>query len=131
MTTAILAGVVTFRWHALIERLRNPVLMFDAAGLALFAVLGTGKALAFGEPSEIFRRIWVPLEGSLDARSLHLAAKLASLEALVRVAEPGDVVGLMCHAERQEVFDWLADRGASPDTPEELRRKVDRAVARG
>lgn len=48
MTTAILAGVVTFRWHALIERLRNPVLMFDAAGLALFAVLGTGKALAFG-----------------------------------------------------------------------------------
>ena len=48
MTTAILAGVVTFRWHALIERLRNPVLMFDAAGLALYAVLGTGKALAFG-----------------------------------------------------------------------------------
>jgi len=25
-----------------------------------------GKALAFGEPSEIFRRIWVPLEASLD-----------------------------------------------------------------
>ena len=41
-----------------------------------------GKALAFGEPSEIFRRIWVPLEGSLDERSLYLAAKLASLEAL-------------------------------------------------
>ncbi len=41
-----------------------------------------GKALAFGEPSEIFRRIWVPLEGSLNARSLYLAAKLASLEAL-------------------------------------------------
>ncbi|MFT3719157.1 amidohydrolase family protein [Pseudorhodoferax sp.] len=41
-----------------------------------------GKALAFGEPSEIFRRIWVPLEASLDARSLYLAAKLASLEAL-------------------------------------------------
>lgn len=41
-----------------------------------------GKALAFGEPSEIFRRIWVPLEGSLDERCLYLAAKLASLEAL-------------------------------------------------
>ncbi len=41
-----------------------------------------GKALAFGEPSEIFRRIWVPLEGSLDARSLYLSAKLAALEAL-------------------------------------------------
>ena len=48
LVTAMLAGVVTFHWHATIERLRNPVLMFDAAGLALFAVLGTGKALAFG-----------------------------------------------------------------------------------
>ena len=41
-----------------------------------------GKAVAFGEPSEIFRRIWVPLEASLDAESLYLSAKLASLEAL-------------------------------------------------
>ena len=41
-----------------------------------------GKALAFGEPSEIFRRIWVPLEGSLDAHALYLSAKLAVLEAL-------------------------------------------------
>ena len=48
LSVAMLAGLVTFRWHALIERLRSPVLMFDAAGLALYAVLGTGKALAFG-----------------------------------------------------------------------------------
>lgn len=41
-----------------------------------------GKALAFGEPSEIFRRIWVPLEASLDEESLYLSAKLAALEAL-------------------------------------------------
>ena len=46
--TAMLAGLVSFRWCGLIERLRNPVQLFDAAGLALFAVLGTGKALAFG-----------------------------------------------------------------------------------
>lgn len=41
-----------------------------------------GKALAFGEPSEIFRRIWVPLEGSLDADGVYLASKLAALESL-------------------------------------------------
>lgn len=41
-----------------------------------------GKALAFGEPSEIFRRIWVPLESSLDPHGLYLSAKLAALEAL-------------------------------------------------
>ncbi|MGF7000840.1 amidohydrolase family protein [Paraburkholderia sp. GAS32] len=41
-----------------------------------------GKALAFGEPSEIYRRIWVPLENCLDENLLYLSAKLAALEAL-------------------------------------------------
>lgn len=41
-----------------------------------------GKALAFGEPSEIYRRIWVPLERHLDAEALYVSAKLAALEAL-------------------------------------------------
>jgi uncharacterized membrane protein YeiH len=43
----LLAGVVTFYWSPIISRLRSPVLVFDAAGLALFAVAGTLKALAF------------------------------------------------------------------------------------
>ena len=45
---ATLAGLVTFIWHDAIERLRNPVRVFDALGLGLFAVAGTQKALAFG-----------------------------------------------------------------------------------
>jgi len=48
LVIAMLAGLATFRWSGSIERLRNPVQSFDAAGLALFAVLGTAKALAFG-----------------------------------------------------------------------------------
>ncbi|MBD9529536.1 amidohydrolase family protein [Paracoccus sp. PAR01] len=39
-----------------------------------------GKSLVFGEPSEIFRRIWVPLEGSLNERMVYLSSKLAALE---------------------------------------------------
>ncbi|MBV6422459.1 MAG: hypothetical protein NAOJABEB_00240 [Steroidobacteraceae bacterium] len=46
--TAMLAGLVTFLWYPTIERLRTPVRMFDAAGLALFAVAGAGKSLAYG-----------------------------------------------------------------------------------
>jgi uncharacterized membrane protein YeiH len=45
---ACLAGLVTFHFHSIIERLRNPVQLFDAAGLALFAVTGSLKALSFG-----------------------------------------------------------------------------------
>ncbi len=46
--SALLAGFVTFAWHPLIERLRNPVRVFDAAGLGLFAVAGAQRALDFG-----------------------------------------------------------------------------------
>ena len=48
LAAAMLAGLTTFIWHRAIERLRNPVRVFDALGLGLFAVAGTQKALAFG-----------------------------------------------------------------------------------
>jgi uncharacterized membrane protein YeiH len=48
VVTALVAGLVTFLWYPTIERLRAPVRMFDAAGLALFAVAGAQKALAYG-----------------------------------------------------------------------------------
>src|SRR6516165_879441 len=48
MAVSLLAGIITFCWFSGIDRLRNPVLVFDGAGLALFAVSGTQKALAFG-----------------------------------------------------------------------------------
>lgn len=41
-----------------------------------------GKSLVFGEPSEIFRRIWVPLESSLSERMVYLSTKLSALECL-------------------------------------------------
>jgi uncharacterized membrane protein YeiH len=44
---SMLAGLITFYGYRIINRLSSPVLMFDAAGLALFAVSGAGKALAF------------------------------------------------------------------------------------
>ena len=62
LAAAVCAGLITFRWAHLLERLENPVRMFDAArqptmrrentfdaaGLALFAVSGAQKALEFG-----------------------------------------------------------------------------------
>src|SRR6185312_279898 len=47
VAVSILAGLITFYWYRIINRLSSPVLVFDAAGLALFAVSGAGKALAF------------------------------------------------------------------------------------
>jgi cyanophycin synthetase len=50
------------------------------------------------------------------------------LAALVEQAQPGDVVGLMCHAEREECYAWLAAHGATPDSPETLVEKVREAA---
>ena len=43
----VLAGLAAFHWGRIIDRLRNSVQIFDAGGLALFAVSGALKALAF------------------------------------------------------------------------------------
>jgi uncharacterized membrane protein YeiH len=48
LAVSLLAGILTFWRPSAIDRLRSPVLLFDAAGLGLFAVAGTQKALAFG-----------------------------------------------------------------------------------
>jgi uncharacterized membrane protein YeiH len=48
LAVSLLAGFIAFFWASLIERLRSPVRMVDAIGLAFFAVAGTEKALAFG-----------------------------------------------------------------------------------
>lgn len=45
---AVFAGLVMFWTPRIMERLRHPVLLFDAAGLTLFVISGTYKALAFG-----------------------------------------------------------------------------------
>jgi cyanophycin synthetase len=55
--------------------------------------------------------------------------EVEGLAGLVARAEPGDVVGLMCHAEREQVYAWLAEHGGTPDSPERLRDKVRAAQA--
>lgn len=48
LAVSILAGLAIFFWYPIIKRLRNAVLLFDGAGLALFCVAGAQKALVFG-----------------------------------------------------------------------------------
>ena len=48
LAVSLLAGAVTFFWFPGVDRLRGSVSCSTRAGLALFAVSGTQKALAFG-----------------------------------------------------------------------------------
>lgn len=48
LLVSVLAGLITFFWYAGVDRLRTPVLLFDAVGLSFFAVAGAQKAIEFG-----------------------------------------------------------------------------------
>ena len=45
LAVSLFAGVVTFYFSPLVVRMSNPVSLFDAAGLAFFAVAGASKSL--------------------------------------------------------------------------------------
>lgn len=50
--------------------------------------------------------------------------EVEGLAGLVAQAQPGDVVGIMCHADRQGCYDWIAAQGGTPDSPGRLKEKV-------
>lgn len=53
LVTALIAAVVTIGLYPLVRRLNRPVLLFDAAGLSMFAVTGAQKALSYGTNGEV------------------------------------------------------------------------------
>lgn len=53
LTVAIAAAIMTMGLESLVRRLNRPVLVFDALGLALFAVTGASKSLAFGHNNQV------------------------------------------------------------------------------
>ncbi|KAB7744873.1 tetratricopeptide repeat protein [Nostocoides sp. F2B08] len=53
--------------------------------------------------------------------------EVESVEALAERAADGDVIAVMCHAQRSEMYAWVADRGGTPDDADRIRAKVLRA----
>ena len=54
-------------------------------------------------------------------------SELEATQALVAEAKPDDVVAVMCLQDRARLDAWLRDLGATVDTPETLKGKVERA----
>ena len=48
LVVSLVAGLITYFSYAGVDRLRSPMLWFDAVGLAFFPVVGAEKALNFG-----------------------------------------------------------------------------------
>jgi uncharacterized membrane protein YeiH len=50
---ALAAAVLTIGLYSFVKRLKQPVLLFDAMGLSLFAVTGAQKSLAYDHNMEV------------------------------------------------------------------------------
>lgn len=53
LAAAIIAAGMTIGLYPFVQKLNQPVLLFDALGLSLFAVTGAQKALAYGHNGEV------------------------------------------------------------------------------
>ena len=53
LVAALVASVLTVSFFPIVQRVNHPVLLFDAIGLALFAVTGAQKALSYGHNAQV------------------------------------------------------------------------------
>lgn len=53
LATAMVAAAMTIGFYPVVRRLTRPVILFDAAGLSLFAVSGAQKTLSYGHNGEV------------------------------------------------------------------------------
>ena len=104
-----------------------------------------GKSLAAGEPSEIFRRIWVPLEASMNDEMVYKASKVAALESLrggfTTVCDAGTratgdieaITNAVHEAGLRCVLGLICNDGGNASAPElrrELLARADQFLAR-
>jgi cyanophycin synthetase len=61
-------------------------------------------------------------EGGYGGEVPAYPTELEALQALLQRSRRGDVAAVMTHVERQPIFEWLAESGYWPVTPQELRR---------
>ena len=109
----------------------------EIAGLRADHVVAAHKAqyLRGRTPEELEGQLRVGLAHAGVGDIASYPTELAGLQALLEAADEGDVVAVMCHAERVEIVAWLHEQGATSDDPgrhpPQGRARARRARVRG
>ena len=109
--TAVLASVAVFWLHPQLTRLRRTVLLLDAAGLGLFTVTGTLKALDAGVPA-----VGACLIGMLTAIGGGLARDLLTGEIPVVLQRDIYAIAALCGAILVTILRGIGQAGPVPMT---------------
>ncbi len=122
--TAVLASLAIFWLHPQLARLRRIVLVLDAAGLGLFTVTGTLKALEAGVPP-----VGACLIGMLTAIGGGLARDLLTGEVPVVLRRDIYAVVALGGAVAVAVLEWLGAAGPVPLAAAAIVMTVVRLIA--
>lgn len=111
LATALVATAMAVGLYPTVQKLNQPVLLFDAAGLALFAVTGAQKVLSFGfngQAAVILGIVTAVGGGVLRDMLLGRAAVILQKEVYASAALAAALIVVAGHG-----FGWLSDDRAA------------------
>jgi uncharacterized membrane protein YeiH len=111
LATSIVAAAITIGFYPVVQLLKRPVLLFDAAGLSMFAVTGAQKTLSYGHNGEV-----AVLLGMLTAVGggvmrdiiLNRVPMILEKEIYASAALVGALIVVVGHHFKWLSSDWLA-----------------------
>ena len=110
LLVSVLAGLITFFWYAGVDKLRSPVLLFDAVGLSFFAVAGATCLINYyPDPSGENQHDAGRWKFALEAAGIH---ENSSQSYILEVMTHLEIIE--CRVVRQDVLDQTAELGNIP-----------------
>lgn len=111
LVTAIVASGLTIGFFHVVQRLKRPVLLFDAIGLALFGVTGAQKVLSYGFNGEVAVLLGITTAvggGVLRDVLLNRVPVILEKEIYASAALAGALIVVLGHYFQWLPADWVA-----------------------
>src|SRR6478672_5546885 len=116
LATALIAAVMTVSLYPIVQRINQPVLLFDAAGLSLFAITGAQKALSYGHNGEVAILVGITTAvggGVLRDVLLNRIPVILEREIYASAALTGALIVVLGSYQKWLANDWVSIIGLS------------------
>jgi uncharacterized membrane protein YeiH len=116
LATALVAAGMTVVFYPVVQRLKQPVLLFDALGLSLFAITGAQKALSYGHNGEVAVLLGVTTAvggGVLRDVLLNRVPIILEKEIYASAALTGALIVVLGSFQKWLTSDWVSIIGLS------------------
>lgn len=110
ITISVIAAAATVSFYPAVQRMKRPVILFDAIGLALFAVTGAQKTLGYGHNAEVAILLGITTAvggGVLRDILLNRVPAILEKEIYASAALVGAVIVVLGHYGKWLTGEWV------------------------